>query len=78
MRVGELIEKLKEYDSQELVLVSGYEGDYESSITVSRKTVHKQVAPFFGDYQEWEDYDQETEPNEPFQPAVVVERNPGG
>ena len=75
MKVKDLITELQKYDPEFLVLVSGYEGDYEEEIEVYQIDVHPHDHAYFGSHEKWEDYEKRTEPNEPFQSAVIVARN---
>jgi hypothetical protein len=74
MKVKDLIEQLSKYNPETLVLVSGYEGGLESGIFVSEQEVHKYDMPYMGDYENWYDYEKETQPDEKFIKAVTIER----
>ena len=73
MNVGELISKLKEFDPSTLLLVSGYEGCYESGIVVFKCIVVKHETAYHGDYDDYEDYFSEDESVDSVE-AVVVAR----
>ena len=76
MKVKDLIRELQKYNPEELVLVSGYEGGFESGIRVRVIDVHEQSGiSVFGNYGEWEAYDKRTEPEEKFVVAIFVERD---
>ncbi len=76
MKLGELIVELQKHDPDTLVLVSGYEGDYESSIVVLKEEVHyNKHSSYFGDYEEWDSYSKKSEPKEPFTKAVIIARS---
>lgn len=74
MKVRDLIEELRKFSPDGLVLVSGYEGGYESGVTVSKKDVVKYVSDYFGDYDDYDalgaEYPGRTD-------AVVIERDSG-
>lgn len=76
MKVKELIEKLKTYDPELLVLVSGYEGGLESRILISKQSVQEKVIPYSGNYEVWTDYDKRTLPRKRSKKALTIERNP--
>ena len=71
MNVGELIDALKAFDPSDLVLVSGYEGGYESGVAVSKKTVMERKFAYHGDYDDYDHIEGAARVD-----AVVIERNP--
>lgn len=74
MNVGELISKLREFDPSTLLLVSGYEGCYESGVVVSKCLVMKRETAYHGDYDDYDDYFSEGESVDSVE-AVVVARD---
>lgn len=72
MRVVDLIEKLLEFDPNALVLVSGYEGNYESGIVVFEQVVGKYICDYHGDY---DDYDADFSEDPSPVTAVIVARD---
>jgi len=74
MTVGELIGKLKEFDPSTLLLVSGYEGNYESGVVVSKRAVMKYELAYHGDYDDYDTFFSEGEDVSPVE-AVVIARD---
>ncbi len=74
MKVKDLIRELQKYDPETLVLVSGYEGGFQSKINVGKYDVHRCDHFYFGDYEEWDEYNKGSEPEEPYEEAICVER----
>ena len=59
MRVVDLVEKLSQFDPDTLVLVSGYEGNYESGIVVFGQAVMKRETAYHGDYDDFDAFEGE-------------------
>lgn len=72
MLASTLIKALEKLDPDTLVLVSGYEGGFESDFTVKLKKVYKHKTDYFGDYEDAEYRD--SEETEPVVSAVTIER----
>lgn len=75
MTVREIVDFLQMYPEDTPVLVSGYEGGYESGIILRSQDVHERLSPHFGDYDEWTAYDKQSDPKEPYLQVILIERD---